>query len=221
MVRFRIVFSIIMLTTAFLAGAGDIDDKFVELGFVDVGKADTTLVVDLRYATPHNFVGKNMYGSLRRAYLTPETARSLIDAQRRLRKIDKRYSIVIYDAGRPVSVQRVMWDMVKGTPNSRYVAQPYKGGPHNYGVAVDVGMLYNGKEIDMGTGFDTFTEASHITNEAQLVKRGVITTQAMRNRMLLRRVMTEAGFMTYRREWWHFERHRVAYARRNLPMLDF
>ena len=77
-------------------------------------------------------------------------------------------------------------------------------------------LTRNGVEVDMGTPFDSFSDLSHIDNESQLVAQGLLSATAVANRRLLRRAMTQAGFMTYSREWWHFERHRVGYARRYL-----
>ena len=190
-------------------------------GLVDVATLCQSFIIDMRYATSNNFVGKNMYGTFSRAYLHRDAARSLVKAQQALQRINKAYSIIIYDAARPQSVQRTMWNTVKGTKNEPYVARPTRGGPHNYGVAVDVGLAYNGVPVDMGTDFDSFSTAAHITAEQQLVKNGTISRQALANRRLLRRVMTQAGFMTYRREWWHFERYRIAYARKHCTLLDF
>ena len=216
----RIVFGILAVMA--LASAGvDWDAKMVKRGMVEVTRLDPTVAVDLRYATTNNFVGKNMYGTFCKAYLHADAAAALIKAQKALKKHDARYSIVIYDAARPQSVQRTMWNAVKGTANARYVARPERGGPHNYGIAVDVGLLYDGAPVDMGTQFDSFSDASHITQEQMLVKQGRISREALSNRALLRRVMTQAGFMTYRREWWHFELHRIKYARAHCRLLDF
>ncbi|MBR1544303.1 MAG: M15 family metallopeptidase [Muribaculaceae bacterium] len=209
------------ITAANAFTAEEYRQRFTALGLVDIQSLDSTIVVDLKYATTHNFVGENMYGNLRRAYLNKTTAKSLVAAQKALRKINPGYSIVIYDAGRPISVQRKMWKLVEGTPNSPYVARADRGGPHNYGVAVDVSLLLNGKPVDMGTPFDTFNSTAHITNEDALVKAGKITPQAKKNREILRQAMTQAGFKTYRREWWHFERMRTAYARRHCPLINF
>lgn len=103
----------------------------------------------------------------------------------------------------------------------QYVARPFKGGPHNYGVAVDVTLAYCGKEMDMGTDFDSFSDMAHTDHERRLVAQGRMTKAALYHRYLLRKVMTQSGFMIYKREWWHFERHRIAWARCNLKQLDF
>ena len=216
----RIVFGILVVMALSSAGV-DWDAKMVKRGMVEVTRLDPTVAVDLRYATTNNFVGRNMYGTFCKAYLHADAAAALIKAQKALKKHDARYSIVIYDAARPQSVQRTMWNAVKGTANARYVARPERGGPHNYGIAVDVGLLYDGAPVDMGTQFDSFSDASHITQEQMLVKQGRISREALSNRALLRRVMTQAGFMTYRREWWHFELHRIKYARAHCRLLDF
>ena len=216
----KMVFAIaaLMLLSATVA---DWDALMRRRGMVELTRLDESFIIDLRYATANNFVGRNMYGTFCKAYLHPEAASALVKAQRKLQKIDPDYSIIIYDAARPQSVQRTMWNAVKGTENARYVARPEKGGPHNYGIAVDVGLAYRGKPVDMGTGFDSFSTASHITQEALLVKQHRISSEAYRNRLLLRKVMTESGFMTYRREWWHFERYRIKYAREHCKLLDF
>lgn len=211
-----------IVSVLILASAGKNWDALMEKrGMVEVTSIDDSFIIDLRYASDNNFVGHNMYGSFCKAYLHPDAASALVKAQKALKKINPEYSIIIYDAARPQSVQRTMWNEVKGTANARYVAPPEKGGPHNYGIAVDVGLAYKGKPMDMGTGFDSFSTASHITQEELLVKQGRISREALRNRLMLRKAMTDAGFKTYRREWWHFERYRIKYARIHCRLLDF
>ena len=69
--------------------------------------------------------------------------------------------------------------------------------------------------------FDSFSEVSHIDNEASLLRRRLITREALDNRRLLRRLMRAQGFTTYRREWWHFQQYDINYARRTFRLLDF
>ncbi len=213
--------SIMALVLGFVAVAQDWDVKMKEYGLVDVTTMCNTFIVDIRYASTNNFVGKNMYGDFTQTYLIKDAAVSLVKAQEALKRIDPDYSLIIYDAARPQSVQQTMWDEVKGTPQQQYVARPAKGGTHNFGVAVDVGLAYKGEPVDMGTEFDCFTEDAHITSERWLVKKGRISEEALKNRQLLRKVMTEAGYKTYRHEWWHFERYRIKYARATFKLLDF
>jgi D-alanyl-D-alanine dipeptidase len=105
-----------------------------------------------------------------------------------------------------MSIQQVMWDVVKDTPKYFYVSNPARGGGlHNYGLAVDISICdEKGDTITMGTKVDHMGSASHITNEAQLVAGGRMSKTALRNRELLRKVMKEAGFRPLSTEWWHF-----------------
>lgn len=202
-------------------GDVDLEEKMREYGLVDISTVDASILVDLKYAGTDNFVGSNMYGTLSKAFFRPEIAESLAAVQRELKRFDPHLSLIIYDAARPQSAQRRMWDVVKDTPNRRYVAKPHRGGHHNFGIAVDVSIVRDGVPVDMGTGFDSFGEASHIDNEESLVRRRLISREALDNRKLLRRLMRAQGFTTYRREWWHFQKYEINYARRKFRLLDF
>lgn len=202
-------------------GGDDVEAQFRSCGLVDISTLDVSIVVDLKYATTDNFVGRNMYGTLTKAYFRREIAKALVKVQAELKKINPRYSLVIYDAARPQSAQWSMWRAVKDTPYRRYVARPHRGGHHNFGVAVDLSILLDGKPVDMGSKFDSFGAESHIDNERQLLKQKKITKAAYDNRQLLRRLMRAQGFTTYRREWWHFQRYTIGYARTHFPLLDF
>ena len=199
----------------------DYGARMSKAGLVDLSTLGPGITICLKYATTDNFTHKNMYGDFRCAYLIKPAAESLRKALKQLRAINPDYGFIIYDAARPLSVQQKMWNAVRGTVGQRYVAPPRRGGPHNYGVAIDISLTYKGHPMDMGTPFDTFTTDAHSTNEPLLVKQGRISQQAMRNRQLLRKVLTDNGFMTYSREWWHFERYRVGYARKHFALLNF
>jgi len=201
---------------------GELDSLMRAYGLVDVATlGEDGITVDLKYASTDNFVGRNMYGNLSRAYLNKETALSLVKALRQLKKIDPSLGFIIYDAARPRSAQAIMWSIVEGTDKEPYVAKPHRGGAHNFGMAVDISLTRNGVPLDMGTGFDNFTTDAHIDHEARLVKQGRITPEARANRQLLRRVLTDNDFHTLREEWWHFTRYSIKYARKHLPLLDF
>lgn len=181
--------------------------KLAAMGFMRVNDLDSTIAVNIVYATPDNFTGKILYADLRDAYLHPDAARALVRAQKALREAHPRLSIIIYDAARPVSVQKYMWDTVKNTPNKNYVSNPANGGGlHNYGVAVDVSLIdmQSNAPLSMGAGFDHFGPESHITDEQGLVVRGLITAEELSNRLLLRQIMIDAGFIPIATEWWHF-----------------
>lgn len=178
------------------------------LGLKEIRSADSSIVVKLMYATDDNFTGELLYEDLREAYLHPDALESLLKAQQLLKSKCPAYSLIIYDAARPMSVQKKMWNIVKGTSKSKYVSNPARGGGlHNYGLAVDVSIVNeNGETLPMGTEVDHLGIEAHITNEAELVKSGKISEEARKNRLLLRQVMKEAGFRALNSEWWHFNK---------------
>ncbi len=115
------------------------------------------------YSTDDNFMGRDVYGDLERAYLLPHFAAKLAHAQRLLRERRPGWRMLVCDAARPVSVQRYMYSLVEGTPNQVYVADGSRGGRHNYGVAVNATLLdAAGREADMGTPVDFFGERGPI-----------------------------------------------------------
>ena len=154
------------------------------------------------------FTGTLLYEDLKEAYLHPAAMKSLKRAQRLLKEQYPGYSLIVYDAARPLSVQQKMWDVVKGTSKYIYVSNPSRGGGlHNYGLAVDISILDDkGTPLPMGTPVDHLGREAHITEEAVLVAQGKLTEQERENRLLLRQVMKEAGFHPLPSEWWHFNR---------------
>ena len=178
------------------------------LGLKNIREADSTIVIKLMYATPDNFTGEILYSDLKEAYLHEDALQSLLLAQQRLKERHPEYRLIVYDAARPMSVQRKMWNRVKGTSKNIYVSNPaHGGGLHNYGLAVDVSIIdSNNVVLPMGTEVDYFGAEAHITQEAMLVKNGKISPEERNNRLLLREVMKEAGFRALNSEWWHFNR---------------
>lgn len=219
----------------------DFDKMMQKYGLVDIRTLDKNILVELKYSTTDNFVGKDMYGSLERAYLEPNFAKRVLRAQKILRKRYPNYTLLIYDAARPISVQRTMRKMVEGTEFQSFVADGTKGGRHNYGVAVDVTIADSkGKALDMGTGFDSFDKASAVKGTSDnsdpttrtieiyrafvrnLQAKKLISKEAADNRILLLEVMYEAGLYPYRNEWWHFELiDSMAKVRNTYRLLDF
>ena len=195
-----------LLWACSLSAQTPLERELEKRGLVDVCLLDSTIQVRLMYARSDNFVGKVLYQDLNRAYLLPETARALVKAQRALKRLHPDYSLCVYDATRPMSVQQQMWNAVAGTSRKNYVSNPANGGGlHNYGLAVDVSIVdVHGDSIPMGTRVDHLGKEAHIDDESQRVACGKLSQEAYRNRLLLRRVMREAGFKTLRSEWWHF-----------------
>lgn len=175
------------------------------LGFVNIAEADSSIAIDLMYTRADNFTGTLLYEDLKEAYLHPDAMKSLKRAQRLLKEQYPGYSLIVYDAARPLSVQQKMWNVVKGTSKYIYVSNPSRGGGlHNYGLAVDISILDDkGTPLPMGTPVDHLGREAHITEEAVLVAQGKLTEQERENRLLLRQVMKEAGFHPLPSEWWH------------------
>lgn len=180
----------------FVAASSD----YVEL------KPSGNLAINLKYATTDNFTGQNLYGDFNKAYLHKVAAEKLLRAVQNLAAIHPKYKLVVYDALRPRSVQYVLWDKVKGTDKQKYVANPKGGSIHNYGFALDISILdESGTALDMGTPFDDFTELAQPQLEQQFLKAGKLTERQIQNRLLLRKVMQDAGFIQLPVEWWHYD----------------
>lgn len=231
----------ILLSALFYPVPDGFDAKMREYNLVDITLLDDTILVDLKYSTTDNFVGVDMYGDLDRAYFERDFAGRVVEAQRILQAIHPEYTLLIYDAARPISVQRAMRRSVEGTPFESFVADGSRGGRHNYGVAVDLTIAtLDGTPLDMGAGFDDFTDAAAVKetpdndNPAtrsvavyrnyimEMAQRGVISLEAANNRILLIEVMHAAGLYPYRREWWHFEEIiSISATRERYKLLDF
>ncbi len=198
-------------------------NEFTSNNLVDISELDSTIVVSLMYATTDNFVGENMYGNLKKAYLHKDAAIALKKASDLLQQQYPGYRLKVCDAARPMSVQRRMFNSVKGTPKARYVANPAKGGGlHNYGLAVDITIVdTSGNELSMGTKVDHLGKEANIDREKQLVQSGKITQAEVDNRLILRNIMIQAGFRPLPSEWWHFNFCTLRHAQSHYKRLDF
>ncbi len=155
---------------------------------------DSTILTDVRYATTNNFTGKVLYES-DKVYLRRVVAESLSLAHKHLMR-NYALRIKVFDGYRPHSIQKLMWEVM---PDDRYVANPEKGSRHNRGAAVDLTLVdITGKEIDMGTPYDDFSEKSHI--DYKKFSKNILTY-----REILRSAMEKFGFEAMSSEWWHFD----------------
>jgi len=153
-----------------------------------------SLVEDLRYATPNNFLKRAVYADAR-CRLKPAVTRKLATAARLLSERRPGWRLKVWDCYRPRAVQWEMWAI---KPDPKYVADPRTGSRHNTGSAVDLTIVdEHGREVEMPTGFDDFSRKAWANAPA--------TTAATANRALLRSIMLDAGFTPIRTEWWHFE----------------
>ncbi|UXH78675.1 M15 family metallopeptidase [Roseateles amylovorans] len=178
------------------------------------------IAIDLRYATPDNFVGRNVYGGLDCAYLRQEAAAALVEAAGWLSRHQPDLTLVVLDALRPQRVQEALWAELEGTPLTKYLAHPARRSIHSFGMAVDVTLLdAHGRELDMGTAFDEMTPASHPEFEAEQLAQGGLTASQLQHRGWLRAAMRHAGFQTISTEWWHFDFGDREQVRRTLPLV--
>ena len=182
-------------------------------GFVLLADFVPHIVQEIRYYSTYNFIGERIDGYEEPvALLTREAARALKAVSNEL--FVQGYRLKVFDAYRPVAAVRqfILW----GIEDTDIRMKPYfypdlqkqelfqkgyiaKQSSHSRGSAIDLTLLdmRTGKEVDMGSPFDLFSEASHPDY------RGV-TEEQFQNRMLLQKVMVRNGFMPIDCEWWHF-----------------
>ncbi len=200
----------------------ELERIFLAYGLVSVSKMDSTIWIDLRYATHNNFLGRNLYGTIRTAYLQKDVAEKLVKASTILRAEHPELRLVVLDAARPLSIQKQMWVDVNlpGGNKEKFVASPSIGSLHNYGAAVDVTLAYtDGRYLDMGTPYDSFSDTAYTVNEEWMVQKGMLTREQFKNRQLLRKVMKQAGFYPIETEWWHFNACSRNYAKAHYPLI--
>ena len=182
-------------------------------GFVLLSDYVPHIIQEIRYFSTYNFIGERIDGYEEPcALLTIEAARALKAVSNEL--FVQGYRIKVFDAYRPACAVRhfVLWgiedqdirmkpyfypDLEKQELFSKgYIA---KLSSHSRGSTVDLTLLdmKTGKEVDMGSPFDMFSEVSHPDY------RG-ITDEQYENRMLLQSVMVRGGFVPIDCEWWHF-----------------
>ncbi|WP_439556510.1 M15 family metallopeptidase [Dyadobacter sp.] len=203
----------------------EVERRMISHGLVNVQKTDPDILVELKYSTTDNFLKKDIYGELTRAYLQPEMARRLGNASKSLAKLKPGYKLLIYDAARPNSAQYALWDAlddlkIPAGKKTMYVADPKIGSNHNFGCAIDLTVAdEKGRPLDMGTKFDYFGPLAYPRSEQEMLKAGKLTAQQIENRQLLRKVMTEAGFRVNTTEWWHFDGMSKSQARAKYGMV--
>lgn len=201
----------------------EISLRFASLGLVDVQKIDSRIKVDLKYSTKDNFLGKVLYDTIQKAYLNKDVAKRLRLCQDYLDSIKPGYRLVIFDAIRPVQIQREMWKALDSLPpfeRGKYVSNPDRGSVHNFGAAVDITICdEKGFLLDMGAEFDDFREIAYPSLESGFVVSGELSSSQFENRKLLREVMRKGKFVNIPTEWWHFNAYPRWYCQQYLPLL--
>ena len=193
--------------------------------FVNLTDVVPDAILEIRYHSTYNFVGKRINGYLEpTALLTKQAADSLRAVSEDLKK--QGYRLKIFDAYRPqCAVNHFMRWAANVTdtlmkpyfypevPRDKLFELGYissKSG-HSRGSTVDLTLfdMATEKEVDMGGTFDWFGEESHPDfggnpNTGKYKKNDRITAEQFHNRMILRQAMLRHGFKPIDTEWWHF-----------------
>lgn len=182
-------------------------------GFVVLADYVPGIIQEIRYHSTYNFIGDRIDGYEEPcALLTKEAARALKAVSNEL--MVQGYRLKVFDAYRPVCAVKhfVLWGIedqdirmkpyfYPGLQKQELFEKGYiaKKSSHSRGSTVDLTLLEmeSGKEVDMGSPFDLFSEASHPDYKG-------ITDEQYKNRMILRNSMLRHGFLPIDCEWWHF-----------------
>lgn len=188
-----------------------------------------------RIAYAASYLHMGVPGALTRCYVRKGVYERLCRA---LDLLPEAYSLRIYDSLRPQRVQQALYDdyfaRVKAEHpgisdeqaaclTEEFVARPVLDrlhpSSHQSGGAVDLTLCLEGRELDMGTGFDEFAPIAH----ADAFEREGLDETVRRNRRLLHHAMRQAGFTHYSAEWWHFDYGNGPWARRthSAPLYAF
>ena len=181
--------------------------------FVVLADYVPAIIQEIRYYSTYNFIGDRIDGYEEPcAILTMEAARALKSVSNEMNVMG--YRLKVFDAYRPaVAVKHfVLWGLEDTDIRMKPFFYPdldkeelfMKGyiasrSSHSRGSTVDLTLfdMRTGKELDMGSPFDYFSEVSHPDYTG-------ITKEQYENRMLLRTAMLRNGFEPYDCEWWHF-----------------
>lgn len=152
-----------------------------------------SIKIDLKYATKDNFTKTIIYKN-NDAYLRYGTIKKLKIVQEKLNK--QGYSILVYDAYRPVWAQKKLWEIY---PDPVYVANPNNGySNHSRGNTIDVSIIkIDGAEVAMPSKFDDFTDLANRDYSD-------VSEEQRNNALLLENLMIQNGFNAYQQEWWHY-----------------
>ncbi len=172
---------------------------------VDLRKRIPSLCVEMRYATPKNITGKPLRNS-NECYLCKKPARALKSAQQQVEGLG--YCLKVWDAYQPYSEQCEVCEYMKQNCDD---CNQEPGDAHSRGYAVDVTLVQDCTEMDMGSDFDDITLKAHRSPSSDSV-----SPEAMERRELLRSVMEMHGFESDPESWWHFEYK----GWQNRPVLD-
>jgi D-alanyl-D-alanine dipeptidase len=170
--------------------------KFVTPQLVDLEKIDSSIRLEIRYATSNNFLGVPVYERAR-AFLQGPAALALKRVSSKLQ--GQGYGLLVYDAYRPWYVTKIFWDATPADKHE-FVADPTKGSRHNRGCAVDLTLydLRTGAAVAMPSGYDEMTPRAYADYLGG-------TSEERGHRAILRQAMESEGFVQMPNEWWHYD----------------
>jgi D-alanyl-D-alanine dipeptidase len=169
---------------------------FLPSDLVELVRLDSTIHLEIRYATSNNLFGTPFYTQAR-AFLQRPAAEALVRANAKLRQ--RGYGLLVHDGYRPWYVTKMFWD-ASPVEKHIFVADPAVGSKHNRGAAVDL-TLYEratGKPVEMVSTYDETSARAYPDYPGG-------TSRQRWHRALLRRAMEAEGFTVYEAEWWHFD----------------
>lgn len=192
----RVLLFFLLLSPSSYSQPQEAGKQFHKNDLVELVRLDSTIKLDIRYATTNNFMKRQIYTQAR-AFLQGPAAEALVRAHKQLTQ--QGYGLLVFDGYRPWTVTKKFWDATP--PKKRgFVANPKRGSKHNRGCAVDLSLydLATGKEIEMPSPYDDFTEkaAAEYTGG---------TREQRQMRKVLRDAMEAEGFRVNPGEWWHFD----------------
>ena len=174
------------------------------------------IVLEIRYASKENFIGRVVNGyKSPKVVLTKKALSALKKAQTEF--IQLGYGIKVFDAYRP---QHAVDDFMQWIKAEKDTVMKHKYYPqlakknlvpkgyiveksgHSRGSTLDLSLVYldgekKGQEIDMGSEWDYFGKRSNYDYPE-------ISSKQKENRALLQKIMIKHGFLPYTEEWWHF-----------------
>lgn len=195
---FRVIFFTILVFNYCWAQTPIQDSSLKKAELVEIIKLDTSLHLDIKYATINNFSKKIVYKQAK-AFLQKPAAEALVRANAKLKLYG--YGIIVFDGYRPWDVTNFFWQTAtKEQQEIGFVADPKTGSKHNRGCAIDVSLydLKTGKEIEMPSEYDEFSERAFINYTGG-------SQEAKEQRDLLAKIMASEDFKVIDEEWWHFD----------------
>ncbi|WP_233006987.1 M15 family metallopeptidase [Rheinheimera faecalis] len=182
---------------------------------VDLRTVTSKVQISMAYASNSNFTGKVVPGyQANSCYLAKNAAEALAKVALQTERLG--YRLQLLDCYRPqrASNHFMQWvadstdqstkksyypNLDKSALNQGYIAA-HSG--HSRASTLDLTLLRKDATgqwlpVDMGGAYDLFDPVSHLNSTT-------ITAQQKANRLLLKDLMQQQGFVPYELEWWHF-----------------